>query len=508
MTNNSAKQIKAGSLISYASIGLNVFLGLIYTPWILRAVGSSDYGLYTLASSLIALFLMDFGMSSAVTRFVSNFRAIHNQRGINAFLGLAIKFFGLICIIVAVILTVVYFNIECIYSNLTTSELSSFKVVFIITSVFVVGCFPVNVCNGILNAYEEYIWLKGLDIINRIGTVITTIIALLLGGGILSLITISGVFNLLSFAIKIVICKKKTPIHVAFAKDESITLKDIFSFSVWTTVGSVAQQMIFNLIPSVLAMVANTAAITLYGFANVIEGYVFTITQAINGLFMPRVSRDIVAEKDAKNVLPLMIKVGRINQNVITLLLIGLTVLGQEFVHLWVGDEYSSLYICVLFLAFPYYISASQQIANTSITVLNKVKYYALINLVTGLLNLIGAYFICQMLGVVGVCAITGFSFVVRIILLNIVYVRVLHIDIVTFFKQCQIKMLPATLIILGLSWLVTHFLPLSAIGMLGWIYFGIKVMMVCFIYLFVMWMIGWNNEEKQLLKSFVKKGA
>ena len=49
-------------------------------------------------------------------------------------------------------------------------------------------------------------------------------------------------------------------------------------------------------------MVANTMAITLYGFANVIEGYVFTITQAINGLFMPKVSRDIVEENDARNV--------------------------------------------------------------------------------------------------------------------------------------------------------------------------------------------------------------
>jgi O-antigen/teichoic acid export membrane protein len=451
---------------------------------------------------------MDFGMSSAVSRFVSNFRACNNQKGIDAFLGLAIKFFALICTIVAVILTIVYFNIQSIYSNLTATELSSFKVVFIITSIFVVTCFPVNICNGILNAYEEYIWLKGIDIINRVGTVITTIIALTLGGGIFALISINGMFNILSFGIKIVICKTKTPIHVTFAKDKSISLKDIFSFSIWTTIGSVAQQMIFNIIPSMLAMVANTMAITLYGFANVIEGYVFTITQAINGLFMPRVSRDIVADKDAKKVLPLMIKVGRINQSIITLLLIGITVLGQEFVHLWVGDEYSSLYFCILFLAFPYYISASQQIANTSITVLNKVKYYALINLATGLLNLVGSYFVCRAWGVVGVCAFTGLSFMLRIILLNIVYKSVLHIDIWEFFKECQVKMFPPTLIILCLSWLAAHFLSFSAEGMLGWIYFGIKVFVVCIIYIAVMWSVGWNSEEKQLLKSFVKKGA
>ena len=502
MSNSSEKQIKAGSIISYVSIALNIVLGLIYTPWILRAVGSSDYGLYTLASSLIALFLMDFGMSAAVTRFVSNYRARNNQEEIDAFIGLAVKFFGLVCVIVAVVLVIVYANIEIIYCNLTPSELILFKKVFIITSIFVVGCFPANVCNGVLNAYEEYICLKGIDIVNRVGTVVITIIALILGGGILSLITVNGLCNLISFILKIVICKTKTPVHVCFSKNEEISLKDIFSFSAWTMVGSISQQMIFNLIPSVLAMVANTLAITLYGFANVIEGYVFTITQAINGLFMPKVSRDIVEDNDARNVLPLMIKVGRVNQSVITLLLIGLTVLGKEFVHLWVGDEYSSLYICILLLSYPYYFSASQQIANTSISVLNKVKYYALINLVTGLFNLICSYFVCQCFGVVGVCAVTGGAFILRIVLLNIVYLKALHIDIITFFKECQLKMIPATLIILALSWIIVKIVPLSAEGIIGWGFFGIKVLVICVIYVVVMWLLGWNSFEKQLLKS------
>ena len=502
MSTSSKKQIKVGSIISYVSIALNIVLGLIYTPWILHAVGSSDYGLYTLASSLIALFLMDFGMSAAVTRFVANYRARNNQAGVDAVVGLAIKFFGLICVIVAAVLAIVYANIEIIYSNLTPDELVSFKKVFIITSLFVVGCFPVNVCNGVLNAYEEYIWLKGIDIVNRVGVVVVTIIALLLGGGILSLIAVNGLCNLIAFILKIIVCKAKTPVHISFAKSREVSLKDIFSFSAWTMVGSVSQQMIFNLIPSVLAMVANTAAITLYGFANVIEGYVYTITQAINGLFMPKVSREIVADSDARNILPLMIKVGRINQSIITLLLIGLTVLGKEFIHLWVGDEYSSLYICILLLAYPYYISASQQIANTSIGVLNKVKYYALINLATGSFNLICSYFACQLFGVVGVCAVTGGAFVLRIILLNIVYVKELHIDIMLFFKECHLKMIPATVITLALSLIIVKVLPLAAEGIIGWGFFGIKVLIICVIYVVVMWMLGWNSFEKQLLKS------
>ena len=72
---NSSKQIKLGALMSYFAIAFNMIAGLIYTPWMISEIGSSNYGLYTLATSLITLFVMDFGMSAAVTRFISKYRA-------------------------------------------------------------------------------------------------------------------------------------------------------------------------------------------------------------------------------------------------------------------------------------------------------------------------------------------------------------------------------------------------------------------------------------------------
>ena len=61
---NSRDQIKIGAILSYLSIGINIIAGLLYTPWMVDTIGKSDYGLYTLANSLITLFLVDFGLSS------------------------------------------------------------------------------------------------------------------------------------------------------------------------------------------------------------------------------------------------------------------------------------------------------------------------------------------------------------------------------------------------------------------------------------------------------------
>ena len=93
---NSRKQIRLGTIVSYLGIMVNIILGLIYTPWMIKEIGQSDYALYTLATSIITLFTVDFGMSAAVSRFVSKYRAEGNEEAINNLLGLVYKLYTII----------------------------------------------------------------------------------------------------------------------------------------------------------------------------------------------------------------------------------------------------------------------------------------------------------------------------------------------------------------------------------------------------------------------------
>ena len=51
---DSNKQIKLGIIISYLSIGINIISGLVYTPWMISSIGKENYGLYTLAYSVVS----------------------------------------------------------------------------------------------------------------------------------------------------------------------------------------------------------------------------------------------------------------------------------------------------------------------------------------------------------------------------------------------------------------------------------------------------------------------
>ena len=52
-------QKKIGILLSYGNIIITIITNLIYTPIMLKILGQSEYGIYTLSSSLVGYFSLD-----------------------------------------------------------------------------------------------------------------------------------------------------------------------------------------------------------------------------------------------------------------------------------------------------------------------------------------------------------------------------------------------------------------------------------------------------------------
>ena len=270
---SSGKQVKIGAILSYLSIALNIVAGLIYTPWMINQIGKNQYGLYTLANSLITLFLIDFGLSSATSRYISKYRAEGKDEEIERFLGAIYKLYLIINAIIFTVLFVLFFFLENIYVKLTPQEMEQFKVVYIIAGLFSVVNFPFVTFNGILTSYEQFIPLKLADVIYRVLLVGLTVAALLLGQGLYALVAVHAIVGLLVVLYKFIVIKKTVPVKVRFQKTDKSLYKEIFDFSVWVTVASLAQRLVFNITPSVLGVTASAGAIAVFGVVTTIEGY-------------------------------------------------------------------------------------------------------------------------------------------------------------------------------------------------------------------------------------------
>ena len=151
----STKQIKLGAIISYLALTLNIAATLLYMPWMVSVIGESNYAMYTLANSFINIFVIDFGLSSAVSKFIAQYRAEGNREKEIQFISTVIKVYIVLDIAILTILTILYFFIGTIYRGLTADEIRTFKYLYIIVASYAVVSFPFMPLSGIMYAYER-----------------------------------------------------------------------------------------------------------------------------------------------------------------------------------------------------------------------------------------------------------------------------------------------------------------------------------------------------------------
>lgn len=493
-------QIKLGALISYIALFLNIVIGLLYTPWMINTIGKADYGLYTLAMSVISLFVFDFGLGSAITRFVSKFLAEKRQDKVDSLLGLVFKLYLIGDIIILVSLIIVYFFLPNIYQGLTAEEMERFKVVFIIASLFCVISFPFIPLNGIIISYEKFIQLKSCDLIHKLIVVILMTGCLLMGGRLFALVTVNSIAGIIIIIMKLAILGKTRIKAIQWQYWDKVTLKSVLSFSIWVTVIQLAQRCIFNIAPSILAAFATSSAITILGIAICLEGYTFSFANAINGMFLPRVSR-MVANHDNEEILNLMIRIGRVQIYIIGLMCVGFICVGHEFIQVWLGGGYEEVYVCALLIILPSFLQLPQEIGNTTIVAEGKVKLQAYAFIFMAILNLAMAYPLTKHLGVVGLCLSIMISYLARTILMDMIFYRVLHINVFKFFKESYIRILPSLLLAIVLSLAFNHYCTYW-----GWKGFLIKSLVCVLLYSFSIWFFTMNRDEKEILASPFKK--
>ena len=495
-------QLKSGIILSYVVIIINIVSALFYSPWMLSVIGDGDYGLYTLATSLINMFLLDFGISSAVTRFTSKYVAEGRQDKVDQLLGVIFKLFGAIAVIICLFLIIIYFFIDNIYVSLTASELAKFKVVYLISAAYSVVAFPFTMTlNGILTSYEKFIQIKICDILNKVLTVVLIVVALLTGHGLYALVTINAALNLVCFFAKWILIKRGTPVKVKVKFWDKNLLKEIFGFSIWVLINSICSRLIMNVCPSILGITSGTKHITIFGFAAAIEGYCYMFASAIDGMFMPRIARITYRENDMNGIYSLMLKVGRFQYHLIGLIVVGFICVGRQFVTLWIGEQYWLVYPCALLLLLPTPSYMSQQIGKNTMVMTNKIKYLSFVNIIKAVGNVVFVYLLSMFWGTLGACISICFFYFFRNIANMYLFKKKLNLDMKSFFIQCYGKMTAAIVLCIVLGYLVSVFNPIK-----GWIGMLLSIFVIIVAYFILMWFIAYNQQEKAFIKSFLTR--
>ncbi len=500
--NKSIIEIKRGVIISYLTLAVNICAGFFYTPWLIKSIGQSDYGLYTLATSFISIFLFDFGISAAVSKFANQYIASGEQEKVDKFVSTAYKLYIFVDAIILGILVLGYCFIHQIYGALSTNEIEKFKVVYLIVGLYSILSFPFITLTGVLNAYEKFAFTKLCELIQKLGTVAVMVVILLFGGGLYELVLVNALMGLFVCFLKLVAVKKQTPVTLKFSNAEKAYTKEIFGYSIFSTISSLAQRLIFNLMPTILGIVTGSVAIAIFGVGSTLEGYAYMISGAVNGMFFPKISRIVKNENYEESLLNLMVRVGRLQFSIISFIFVGFLCVGRDFILLWVGTEYMPAYIGTLALLLPSLLRVPQQIAQTAMLATGKVKTQAWVYCVAAGVNILLAFPMAYYWGALGAMLSICIANIVRFIIMNCMYHKKLNLNIFSFAKRCYFAMsLP--LIVTCVVGILCNYL----FGDITWLNFLLRVVIITFVYWISMWFTTFNKEEKNLFLSIFKRG-
>jgi len=334
----------------------------------------------------------------------------------------------------------------------------------------------------------------------KVGTVILVCVALLLGADVYALVLINGAIALLASVLKYVVFRKETKLKINIKYSSRDELKSVFSFSAWAFGNGLAQRMRLTLIPTLLGILSNSTEISIFSLGMTMEAMIFTISAAINGLFLPRVSV-LTHQGDIGAIHQLMVRVGRLQLYLITLIITGFVIFGHSFINLWVGPDFANTYYVLICLVFTNVITLTQRIADDYIFALNKIKGSSSRLFLSSLVGLILSAFLAPKYGAVGCGIGTGAGLLFYTILINFYYKQELQLNILDFFKECHGKILPLLVLLFIIGLIIFSKFPLQTWG-------GLLVSILAYVVAFglVSFFFLFNNEEKSLVKSVLKR--
>lgn len=489
-------QLKKGAVLSYVNIALTNVIGLLLTPFIIRSLGDSEYGLYTLIGSFVAyLSLMDLGLNNTIIRFVSKFRAEKDQEGERNFLGTIFLIYIGISLMIVLLGFLFYFNLDKVFSkSLSVKEMLKAKIMFQILIFNMAIALPGGAFTAICNAYESFVWPRMISIIKYVSRAIIIVTILTLGGNAISLVIIDTVLSIIVISITFLFVIKKLKVKFSFKVIDLQNFKTIFKYSIWIFLLAITSQFLWNAGQILLGIETDTKTVAYYAVGIMLGGYYGAFSGAISGVFLPRATQMSIGSSK-EEILATMVRLGRISLFILFFILTGFVLFGQEFIALWVGDRYKSSYIIAVIIMIAYTIPLILSFANSLIEAYNKVRFKVMIYLVFFSLGLLLGYHLIGEYKEVGMVIGVSAGWIAAQMVLIIFYHKGLGLNMITFFNRTLYRIfIPVSLLFMA-AWLINSKLPTTLTFLI------IKIVSYSIIYWAIMYFYSMNSYEKKLIK-------
>ena len=502
------RQLKLGAILSYAQMAVNVLIGLLYTPVMLRLLGRSEYGLYnTVVSTISMLSVMSLGFHSSYIRYYAEYKAVDNQEKIQCLNGIFLTVFSAIGVLALICGLYLTFHLELVFDKgLTASEYDTARILMLMMTVNLAISFPMSTFTSIISAHERYVFLKLVGILKTVFSPLLTLPLLFLGYRSVALALVTVTVSLLADLIYLIYSRKVLHVQFRFQGIERTMMQSLFGYSLFIAIHIVVDQTNNNMDKVLLGRFVGTEEVAIYSIGFTLYHYYMLFSVGISAVFSPKIHHIVNAthknkmEQDAR-LTELFVKIGRLQFLLLGLICSGMIFFGKAFIKVWAGSGYENSYYIALLLMIPATVPFIQNVGIEIQRALNKHKVANLFYLGMALLNLLVSIQLCQRYGAIGSAAGTSLSFILANgICINIYYHKACGVNMVVFWKNI-LRMMLGLILPVVLGCVMSAYMDFDRISTLI-----IGIIIYVLIYGLSMWLFGMNTFEKRLIQSALWK--
>lgn len=499
-----SKQRKLGAILSYTSVIVTSLVTLLFTPFLIKRMGQSEYGLYSLVSSVIGyLTVLDLGFGDAIIVYTAKYRAqkkYEEEKKLHGMFKLIYLIIGIIAAIGGIIL---FLNVDNIFgSTMKSEELFKAKIMMLILSLNLFISFFFSIYSSIVSAYEKFVFQKIVSLSSSILKPLIMIPLLILGFKSISLVIVITILNFSVVFTNYIFCKKKLNIKIQFSKFNKELFKEIFSYSFFIFINVIVQKINYSVDHFVLGAVSGTIAVSLYSVAGQFNSLFRSIASSCGSIALPKISKMIGKNASDEELSNEFIKLGRLQWYIIFAMLTGFIIFGKQFIKVWVGNDYNISYYIALILIIPESLVLVQNIGVYIMQVKKKHKFKAIVAGITAIVNLAISIPLAKAYGGIGSAIGTALALIIcNLIIINIYYYKTVKLNVLKFWKNIIKISIPNLILFISAYVLVNRCIIVS--GLKNIIIFG---SIYVTIYSILSFFISFNEYEKNIIKKILKK--
>lgn len=396
------------TLLMVANIGVSFFM----TPFIIGKLGDEWYGIWVILGTMVGYYyLIDMGMATAVTRYMSHYIAKKETESANRVINTSLVIYCLMAAVIILATVVIGYMADYVVTD-------PGKLYIIRTSILVIGLnlaieFPLKAFSGIIGAYVRYDLLAYGHFFTLVLNTALTVFFLNRGHGVVTLFIIVFVCNQISNLLFYFVSRRLFKgMRIGLKYFEREKVRDLFGYSIWSFLNQIGDQVRFKIDSFVIVWLLTAGHVTHYVIGARLAEYFMSLVLRATNMLVPVFTR-LHAEGNHEEIRGKLLFMTKVNA---VLAVFGggvIMIVGRPFIARWMGEGYLDAYPVLVVLTISVMVEIIQTPANNILYAISRHRYLAYVNVAEAAVNLVLSIFLIKRYGLIGAAVGTAVPLVI-----------------------------------------------------------------------------------------------